>query len=274
MFLPVDSSKIVSNLLTYSALVLSLSIPAPAWAQVAGATLSGTVTDASGAVIPQAQVYIKNTATGISTAVTVNSHGLYTAPNLLPGTYEMTASAPGFATEVRSGITLTVGVQQLLDLTMHVGQVTEKVQVTGEAPAVELATSSISAVVNGATVRQLPLNGRSWTDLATLQPGEQLVVPLLTPDVTYCSSLNSLLLGTSFNAKVSCGRPPVGADSRKTLCAVLTGSPPGNGNVPETTSLVTPAPTAASNNTAAAKVAARPLRKPRGEKRMGARRRA
>src|SRR6202011_303050 len=112
-----------------------------------------------------------NIATGFTRDVTADVAGFYTAPNLLPGAYEITATASGFATAVRSGITLTGGAQQVLNLTMQVGQVTQRVQVTGEAPAVQLATSSISAVVNSTTVRELPLNGRSWTDLATLQPG-------------------------------------------------------------------------------------------------------
>lgn len=151
----------------YAALLMSGRI----YPQVAGATLSGTVTDQSGALIPSVQVSIKNIATGLVRAVTTDAAGLYTAPNLLPGSYEITATAPGFATEVRTGVTLTVGAQQVLNLTLRVGGTTEKIQVAGEAPAVELATSTISAVVNATTVRELPLNGRSWTDLATLQPG-------------------------------------------------------------------------------------------------------
>jgi hypothetical protein len=110
-------------------------------------------------------------ATGVVRTATTDAAGFYTAPNLLPGTYEITAAAGGFATEVRAGITLTVGAQQVLNIRMQVGTVTEKVQVTGEAPAVQLATSSISAIVDSTTVRELPLNGRSWSDLATLQPG-------------------------------------------------------------------------------------------------------
>ena len=78
---------------------------------------------------------------------------------------------PGFSTQVQTGITLTVGAQQVLNITMQIGQVTEKVEVTGEAPAVQLATLSLGAVVNSTTVKELPLNGRSWADLATLQPG-------------------------------------------------------------------------------------------------------
>ncbi|MGH9356137.1 MAG: carboxypeptidase regulatory-like domain-containing protein, partial [Terriglobia bacterium] len=140
-------------------------------AQVSGATLTGSVTDPSGAVIPNAKVSIKNTATGIVTDVTTNSAGLYTAPNLIPGPYEVTVSAQGFQTEVRTGIVLTVGAQQVLNETLRVGQTTQTISVSGQAPTVQLASSSLAAQVNSTTVRQLPLNGRDWASLATLQPG-------------------------------------------------------------------------------------------------------
>jgi hypothetical protein len=143
----------------------------PAYAQVAGATLSGTVKDASGSAVPNAQVSIANTATGVTRAVTTDAAGFYTAPNLLPGTYDVTVTAQGFATAVLSGITLTVGSQQVLDPVVRVGQVSQKIVVTTEAMAVQLASSTLSAVVEAPTVVGLPLNGRSWTDLASLQPG-------------------------------------------------------------------------------------------------------
>src|ERR1700680_1685401 len=164
-------SKFIANFSAFAALVLTVLLSVQAHAQVSGGTLSGTVRDAAGAVIPGAQISIKNVATGVTRTVATDTAGFYTAPNLLPGNYEITVSAPGFATQVRAGITLDVGAQQVLNSTMQVGQVTENVQVTGEAPEVQLATSSIGAVVNSTTVRELPLNGRSWTDLATLQPG-------------------------------------------------------------------------------------------------------
>jgi hypothetical protein len=151
--------------------VIILLVSGPIYPQVAGGTLSGTVTDQSGAAIPSTQISIKNIATGVARTVTTDAAGFYTAPNLLPGTYELTATASGFAAEVQTGVTMTVGAQQVLNFTLQVGRVTEKVQVAGQAPAVQLATSSISAVVNSTMVRELPLNGRSWTDLATLQPG-------------------------------------------------------------------------------------------------------
>jgi hypothetical protein len=142
-----------------------------AYAQVAGATLTGTVKDSSGAVIPNAQVAITDTATGVTRTVSPGSAGLYTAPNLLPGTYEVRVSATGFSTRLQKGITLTVGAEQVLDFTMQVGQMTQTVEVTTEAPTVELTSSELGATVNSTTVRELPLNGRSWTDLAALQPG-------------------------------------------------------------------------------------------------------
>src|SRR5213080_358764 len=157
--------------LTLLAVTLGFLFPAASRGQVAGGTISGTVTDSSGRVIGNVQITINNLATGVTRDVTTNDGGFYSAPNLLPGTYQAKFSAKGFKTEARSGIALTVGATEVLDLTMKVGTAVETIQVTGEAPAVQLATSDISAVVNATTVRELPLNGRSWTDLATLQPG-------------------------------------------------------------------------------------------------------
>src|SRR5580704_5113898 len=142
-----------------------------ALAQVSGATLSGTVKDTSESIIPNAQVSITDVSTGVTRNVFSDSAGLYTAPNLLPGTYEVRVTATGFSTHVQKDLTLTVGGQQVLDISMQVGQVSQTVEVTTEAPTVELTSSTISAEVNATTVRELPLNGRSWTDLAALQPG-------------------------------------------------------------------------------------------------------
>ena len=147
------------------------------FAQVSGATLTGTVKDTSGAVIPNAQLSATNTATGVNRKIVTDSAGFYTMSNLLPGDYQVTVSAQGFASQERSGITLTVGAHQVLDSTMQVGQVTQTVQITTEAPTVELASSALSAEIDATAVRELPLNGRSWSDLASLQPG---VAPIQT----------------------------------------------------------------------------------------------
>src|SRR5258708_13130330 len=116
--------KKMSGVLTL-VIVLTMNVfwTAQANAQVSGATLSGTVMDSSGAVIPNAQVRLTDVGTGVTRNVTSGSAGFYTAPNLLPATYEVRVTAPGFSTQVQKGVTLTVGAQQTLDIKMQVGQV-------------------------------------------------------------------------------------------------------------------------------------------------------
>ncbi len=158
-----------------------LGVCTPLRAQVAGATLSGAVTDASGGAVANATVSIKNVATGIVRDVRTDSSGYYSAPNLLPGGYEVSASAKGFATAVQRGITLSVGSTPVLNFSLRVGEVSDKVEVTTAVPTVELASSTISGNVDATTVRELPLNGRDWTTLATLQAGVE-TVPVQQPN--------------------------------------------------------------------------------------------
>jgi hypothetical protein len=146
----------------------------PALAQAVGATLSGTVTDATGGVVVGAEIAIKNVGTGISRTVTSDAAGFYSAPNLLPGDYSVTTSATGFST-AQGSVTLSVGGQQQLNVSMKVGATNESVTVIDSAPAVELTSATISSEVNATTVRELPLNGRDWTQLATLEPGVSTV---------------------------------------------------------------------------------------------------
>lgn len=140
-------------------------------AQVAGGTFTGRVTDASSSVIANAQVAAKNAATGVIATTTTNASGVYTLPNLLPATYEITVTTTGFSTLVQSGVTLTVGAQQEMNFTLQVGNVTQRVEVTTEVPAMQLSSSELSGTVQPATIVELPLNGRDWASLATLQPG-------------------------------------------------------------------------------------------------------
>ena len=143
----------------------------PAKAQVTGATLSGSIMDPSGSVIAGAEVAIKNLGTGIVRTVTTDTAGLYSAPNLIPGSYEISVSAPGFSKSVQSNLTLSVGQEQALNIAMKVGEASQSVTVEESAPTVELTSATLSAQVNATTVRELPLNGRDWTQLATLEPG-------------------------------------------------------------------------------------------------------
>src|SRR5260370_19804621 len=164
------------NFLRLATLVTLLAVHVPcSYAQVAGATLSGIITDPAGLVVPGAKIDILRESTGITHVTESNTTGNYVVPNFNPGTYSVTVNASGFATMVEKGIVLEVGSNEQLNLSLQVGTNNQQIQVTVEQPALDLASSSISDVINGAAVRQLPLNGRDWTQLATLQPGVSLI---------------------------------------------------------------------------------------------------
>ena len=165
------SQRIADSFPVIAILAFAIVSANQANAQVAGAMLSGTVTDPSGAAIATAQVSIRNRATGVNRQVLTDSAGFYSAPNLLPGSYEITVGAAGFSTAKQSDVTLTVGAQQVLDVPMRVGESIVTVEVQGAAPLVQLGSSTLSAEVQSTTVRELPLNGRDWASLATLSPG-------------------------------------------------------------------------------------------------------
>src|SRR5260370_4983465 len=151
------------------AIVFCTSIPTRA--QVAGGSILGTVSDPTGAVIANAEIAIKERATGVVHTITSNSAGFSTVPNLSPGQYDLRISAAGFSVGTASGVTLTVGAEQTVNVVLKVGASTSAVEVTDIAAGVDLATWSISGEVDGTTVTELPLNGRDWSQLATLQPG-------------------------------------------------------------------------------------------------------
>src|SRR5215471_1029049 len=166
-----NSPHVVFRMAGLSLLLLCLLSTDQASAQVAGGTILGTVRDTSGASIPGAKVSIRNTATGITTTLMTNEYGLYRAPNLIPGTYLVTASASGFATVVESNLILEVGAELPVNLQLRAGGVNERVEVTADVPDVATSNSTVSAVVNERTVQELPLNARDWTALANLEPG-------------------------------------------------------------------------------------------------------
>jgi Carboxypeptidase regulatory-like domain len=100
-----------------------------------------------------------------------DNDGIYKAPNLVPGRYEISASKSGFETVVRSGVLVKVGSEETIDFKLNLGEVQAKIEVSGTPPAIQLASSTLDATENSTTVRELPLNGRDWTTLAQLQPG-------------------------------------------------------------------------------------------------------
>ena len=140
-------------------------------AQTAGGTILGSVMDEQAAIIPGAQVEIENTATGISRTLLTNENGVYRAVNLQPGSYNVTVQAEGFSNGLRREVPLTIGAEVVVDIEMPVAGVTETVEVVAQGATVDLSTSTVSRNVGGTTIRELPLNGRDWTQLTTLQPG-------------------------------------------------------------------------------------------------------
>ncbi|MBI2816078.1 MAG: carboxypeptidase regulatory-like domain-containing protein [Acidobacteria bacterium] len=138
-------------------------------AQTATGSISGLVEDESGGVIPGVTVTVTNVDTGISSSLPTNASGRYHVPTLNPGHYEVQAQMTGFETALRRGLRLTVGSELVINLVLNVGQVTQTTVVTAESPIVETATSSLSGLVDDKTIRDLPLNGRSFDQLIALQ---------------------------------------------------------------------------------------------------------
>src|SRR3984957_4878057 len=194
------SVKLTVLLATFITLLLSVHFN-PLAAQIVGGTITGKVTDVSGAAISGAQVSIDNAATGVSTTTT-NAQGIYNLPNLLPGDYRAKVTTRGFETSVQTGVTVTVGSQQVLNFAMKVGSVSQTVEVSATTSDLQLATSTISGVTDTKTMVELPLNARSWTDLATLQPGVSTI-----RSIAPVSSTDRLGRGYGAELSVSGGRP-------------------------------------------------------------------
>jgi carboxypeptidase family protein/TonB-dependent receptor-like protein len=157
----------ISTLILFS----SISESHNAFAQSTAAMISGVVRDETGAVIAGATVTAKAVETGIARTMVTDGEGRYRIPQLDLGNYEVQASLTGFQSEVRAGIILTIGVEAAVNFTLKIGAVTQAMIVTGEAPLVDTARSGVGGLVAKESIENLPLNGRSFTDLATLEPG-------------------------------------------------------------------------------------------------------
>jgi len=145
---------------------------APLAAQEAGGTIVGTATDPSGAAVGSANVTVKNGATGVERNSTTNADGVYTAPNLIPGTYEITIVASGFAIAEVRDVGLLAGERREVNVVMRLGHASDRVTVvSSEISDIQLASSEVRGVVDSHTVNELPLNGRDWTSLTLLEPG-------------------------------------------------------------------------------------------------------
>jgi hypothetical protein len=147
-----------------------------AHAQSGGGTLQGTVLDPNGAVVANAKINIMSVLTGVARDVESNSNGFYSAPNLSAGSYKVTSSAPGFSARVDNDVLLTVGEVRDLDIHLTISATTQTITVEASTNQINTAESSLQGVVDGKQTRDLPLNGRDWTTLATLNTGVSQVL--------------------------------------------------------------------------------------------------
>ena len=144
---------------------------ATAGAQVTTADIVGKVTDASGAIVPGAQVTVTNLGTNITRTVTGNETGDYVV-NLIPvGRYSVRIEVPGFKVFTVAELTLVAGDRARVDARMEVGQTSEAVSITAELPALQTDTSTLGTAITSKLVQDLPLNGRNYVQLAQLVPG-------------------------------------------------------------------------------------------------------
>ncbi|NWG13012.1 MAG: carboxypeptidase regulatory-like domain-containing protein [Acidobacteria bacterium] len=152
--------------------VVLASSPAPAAGQTT-ASIFGTVTDASRAVVPGVTVTATNTLTNDARTTTTGDHGAYSFPSLALGVYRVQAELAGFRTSVRQGIELSLNRNARVDFELQLGNMVETVVITADAPLVETATNEMGTLVDKRRIVELPLNGRNTLSLVSLIPGAQ-----------------------------------------------------------------------------------------------------
>jgi len=158
------------RLCVFIGVLLLVSSQQAAWAQEA-ATISGRVQDASGATVAGVAVAVRSLETGAACVVTTDEGGNFNVLSLAVGEYELKAEKTGFKAALRTGINLVAGQEAVVNLRLEVGEVLQQVTVSGELPLVNTATAPVSGLVGEGEVKDLPLNGRSFDNLITLNPG-------------------------------------------------------------------------------------------------------
>jgi hypothetical protein len=143
----------------------------PALAQGTGSAIQGTVTDEQGAIMPGATVVVANVQTGFTRDLITDDRGWYRATAIPPGDYQVTVTLQGFATQIRRGLTVTVGQEATVNVALRVANIEESVTVTGAAPLVETTRSTLGTTVTRESLDNLPLITRNFAGLATLAPG-------------------------------------------------------------------------------------------------------
>jgi hypothetical protein len=144
---------------------------APAAVAQVSASISGNVTDATGGAVPAATITARNVETGVERTVTTDAEGVYRLLVLPVGEYQIRTAKAGFSESVREGVHLSVGQQAVVDVALRVGNVEQQIRVVEDASPVSTTTSDISGLVGEQQIKDLPLNGRSYDELMTLNPG-------------------------------------------------------------------------------------------------------
>ena len=152
-------------------LAILLIASVPVLGQTSLGTIVGQVTDESGAAIPHVEILITNDATAATRNAVTSEAGGYTLPSLPPGVYTIQAEMKGFRTEIQRGLKLDVNQTLRADIAMTVGNVSEKVEVSATASTLQTDSSTVATEIDNKQVVELPLNGRSFTQLTTLVPG-------------------------------------------------------------------------------------------------------
>ncbi len=161
------SSRSIILLLACAALVMPLKV----YSQQSSAAINGTIKDSSGAVVDGVTMTLTNVATGVSRNSVSNAAGDYVFIDVLPATYTMKVTKTGFNTITQQQLTLSVNQTATFDFTLTVGATQQSVTVEGAAVAIESSTAELGTVINEQAVKDLPLNGRNFTQLLTLTPG-------------------------------------------------------------------------------------------------------
>jgi hypothetical protein len=165
------STAFYSLLLVFSLCVVTLGMLQSAWAQEVTASITGTVTDPSGAAVPGATVTATSQERGIAYTAQTNDSGLYRISPLPVGSYDLKVEKTGFAVASHPAFVLALNQVARIDITMKVGQISETVEVTGAAPVMETQTTQVDTIVNAATNDNMPLASRNYVQLTLLSPG-------------------------------------------------------------------------------------------------------
>ncbi len=181
----------------FMALLLTTLLSLGALAQIQNGTLSGDITDPSGAAIAHAKVTIKNQATDFVIPAVSNQQGHFVANQVPVGVYRVTVEAPGFKSESHTNVQVNAGSIAHSDYKLQVGAVSEVVEVTGAPPTVNTEDSKLGQIVSGSQVANLPLNGRNVYDLIQMAPGAVNVQGVITGEYGHGTVVNGLR--TNFN---------------------------------------------------------------------------